>query len=252
MEINNQILKMKVNVTSISDVTNLITKRFITDVQSSKYVCISNVHMCMETFDSNDYQKVINNADIVVPDGKPLVWAQKLLGHRKAEQVRGTDLTLALCEMASEKGVPVGFYGSTLDVLEKINYTLKNDFSNLNITYSFSPPFRNLLASEDKKIVDEINASNVKILFVGLGCPKQEIWMADHKDVLQCTMIGIGAAFDFIAGNKKNSTGWMQSMGLEWLFRLYSEPKRLWKRYLKHNPRFIWYFSLQLLGKKYD
>ncbi len=224
----------------------------LTNKQRSSYICASNVHMVMESFDSNNYQKIINNADIVVPDGKALVWAQKILGNKNAEQVRGEDVTRALCEMASEKGFPVGFYGSTPSLLEKIVDILTNNYSNLNIAYSFSPPFRKLSNSEDKKIVDEINASDVKILFVGLGCPKQEIWMAGHKDALNCTMLGVGAAFDFISGNKKNAPRWMVSMGLEWLFRLFSEPKRLWKRYLKHNPRFVWYFTLQLLGKKYE
>ena len=252
MEIISRLLKMDVNVTSLTYVTNLIINKFVTDYQSSKYICISNVHMCMEVLDSNDYKKVIDNADIVIPDGKPIVWAQKILGHRKAEQVRGADLTLDLCEKASEKGISVGFYGSTVDTLKKINCNIKNDYRNLYIAYSFSPPFRKLSNSEDRKIVNEINASGTKILFVGLGCPKQETWMANHKDVLNCTMIGVGAVFDFIAGNKKTAPVWIQSMGFEWLFRLISEPKRLWKRYIKHNPRFIWYFILQLLGKKYE
>jgi N-acetylglucosaminyldiphosphoundecaprenol N-acetyl-beta-D-mannosaminyltransferase len=203
----------------------------------------------METFDSDEYQKIINSADIVVPDGRPLFLAQKL---NKAKQIRGIDLTLALCQKVSKRGIPIGFYGSTNNVLQKVISNLNSDFKNLNVTYSFSPPFRKLSNLEDRKIVEEINASDAKILFVGLGCPKQEKWMAAHKDALQCTMIGVGAAFDFIAENKKMAPVWMQSIGLEWLFRLLSEPKRLWSRYLKHNPRFIWYFLLQLLGKKYD
>lgn len=250
--VKTNILGTKINCTSLKFIIDIINKWIINAEFHGRYLCFSNVHMIMEGFDNYSFLNIINSADHVAPDGKPLVWAQKLLGHRSVEQVRGADLTLALCEMASEKGIPVGFYGSTPDVLDKINITLKNDFSNLNVKYSFSPPFKKLSESENNKIIADINTSGVKILFVGLGCPKQEIWMASHRDVLQCTMIGIGAAFDFIAGNKKTAPVWVQSIGLEWLFRLYSEPKRLWKRYLKNNPRFIWHFMLQFFGKKYD
>ena len=124
-------------------------------------------------------------------------------------------------------------------------------FPKLDIAYSYAPPFRRLVNEENKKYVDAINNSGVNVLFVGLGCPKQEIWMAAHKEQVNCVMLGVGAAFDFIAGNKKNAPKWMQSIGLEWLFRFLCEPRRLWKRYLKHNPRFVYHFVLQLLGKKY-
>ena len=170
MEISSRILKMNVNITSLFDVTNLIINKFMLISHSSKYVCVSNVHMCMASFDSDSYQKVINNADIVVPDGKPLVWAQKLLGHNMAKQVRGIDLTMALCDMASKKGVHIGFYGSTNHILQKIIYNLNSDFKNLNVTYSFSPPFRKLSNLEDRKIVEEIRLLTPKEmteLFIG-------------------------------------------------------------------------------------
>ena len=116
------------------------------------------------------------------------------------------------------------------------------------IKYSYSPPFLSLNDQEKNDIIDKINDSGIKILFVGLGCPKQEIWMKEHKEKLNCIMVGVGAAFDFIAGNKKTAPIWMQRIGLEWLYRLLSEPKRLWKRYFKHNPRFIYYFIIQYFG----
>ncbi|WP_345195975.1 WecB/TagA/CpsF family glycosyltransferase [Kistimonas scapharcae] len=205
----------------------------------------------METFDSGEFCEIVNTADMVVPDGKPLVWAQKLMGHKEACQVRGQDLTMALCKLAIEKKLKVGFYGGTQEVLSVMKMKLSEQFSGLDIAYEFAPPFRPLTSIEDKKAIKAINDSGVQILFVGIGCPKQERWMAEHKNKLHCVMLGVGAAFDFIAGNKKHAPRWMQSIGMEWLFRLLCEPNRLWKRYLKQNPRFIWYFAQQLLGSKF-
>nr|WP_281417136.1 WecB/TagA/CpsF family glycosyltransferase [Kistimonas asteriae] len=205
----------------------------------------------METFDYEEFCKVVNNADMVVPDGKPLVWAQMLLGHKKARQIRGQDLTMALCKAAPEKNLKVGFYGGTPETLFVMKKCLSEQFFGLDIAYDFSPPFRPLTPLEDEEVIKSINDSGVQILFVGIGCPKQECWMAEHKDRLNCVMLGVGAAFDFIAGNKKHAPRWMQSIGMEWLFRLLSEPNRLWKRYMKQNPRFLWYFTQQLLGRKF-
>ena len=243
------ILKMSVNIIDVD--TSVLNISSFSSEKTGAYVCVSNVHMCMETFDSKAYRKVVNNADLVVPDGKPLVWAQKLLGHKKAQQVRGQDLTMALCQMASEKGIKIGFYGGAPETLKAMKIRLRNQFPGIDIVYDYSPPFRPLTTEEDNVVIEAINTSGVQILFVGLGCPKQEIWMAEHKDQLHCVMLGVGAAFDFIAGNKKHAPKWMQSIGMEWLFRFLCEPRRLWKRYLKHNPRFIWYFTQQLLGRKF-
>lgn len=219
--------------------------------KSCRYVCVSNVHMCMEVFESPTFSDVVNNSDLTVADGKPISIAQRAQGFKDAEQVRGEDLTLTLCSCAESKGFSIGFFGASDELLEKLRLVLKVRFPRLDIAYLFAPPYRAHTPEEGAAYVTAINDSGISVLFVGLGCPKQEIWMAEHKDKLNCVMLGVGAAFDFIAGNKKNAPGWMQSTGLEWLFRLISEPKRLWKRYLKQNPRFIWYFTLQLLGKKY-
>jgi N-acetylglucosaminyldiphosphoundecaprenol N-acetyl-beta-D-mannosaminyltransferase len=127
---------------------------------------------------------------------------------------------------------------------------LKQQYPAIKIIYSYSPPFRQLTEEEDQQVIDQINQSEVYVLFVGIGCPKQEIWMAEHKQHLQCVMLGVGAAYDFIAGTKQHAPRWMQKIGLEWLFRLASEPKRLWKRYLKQNPRFIYHFTKQLIKHK--
>lgn len=250
MKINrNHILKMQVCLADMKAVLTQIHNW--TEDNKGHYICVSNVHMCMETFDSEDFCKVVNNADLVVPDGKPLVWGQKLLGHKEAQQVRGQDLTMDLCQLASEKQLKVGFYGGIPETLTVMKARLTEQFPGLDIAYDYSPPFRPLTPAEDNDVVNTINDSGVQILFVGIGCPKQERWMADHKDKLHCVMLGVGAAFDFIAGNKKHAPRWMQAIGMEWLFRLLSEPQRLWKRYLKQNPRFIWYFTQQLLGRKF-
>ncbi|MBU0970232.1 MAG: WecB/TagA/CpsF family glycosyltransferase, partial [Proteobacteria bacterium] len=127
---------------------------------------------------------------------------------------------------------------------------LKKKYPGLHIACAISPPFRELTPQEDEEYTKQINKSGARILFVSLGCPKQERWMADHKDRLSCVMLGVGAAFDFLSGKKKHAPRWMQKVGLEWIFRLACEPRRLWKRYFKHNPRFIWYFGKQLIKER--
>jgi N-acetylglucosaminyldiphosphoundecaprenol N-acetyl-beta-D-mannosaminyltransferase len=211
------------------------------------YVCVSNVHMCMETFDNAGFCEIVNNADLVVADGKPLVWVQKIMGVKQASQVRGSDLLLRVCKEAEMTEIPIGLYGGAENSLSDFVKFLRSRFSKLKITFASSPPFRDLTEKEDKKYIEEINKSGAGILFVGIGCPKQEKWMAKHKSNLKCVMIGVGAAFDFFSGQKKTAPLWMQKFGFEWLFRLFSEPKRLWKRYLKHNPRFVYYLLKQLM-----
>lgn len=242
------IIKMDVDVTSNPKAVGTISDWVVE--QSGRYVCVSNVHMCMEVFDDEGFSSVVNKSDLTVADGKPISLAQRLLGNPDAEQIRGEDLTLALCREAEVKRFSVGFFGATDELLVQLKQVLLLRFPGLNIAYSCAPPFNAISDAEDRQHTDEINASGVRILFVGLGCPKQERWMAEHRNGLSCVMLGVGAAFDFIAGNKKNAPQWMQTVGLEWLFRLLSEPRRLWKRYLKHNPRFVWYFGLQLLKSK--
>lgn len=217
-----------------------------------RYVCVSNVHMCMESFDDIGFQNIVNGADLVVPDGKPLVWSQSLLGAQDAQQVRGMDLMLSLCERSAQAGIPIGFYGGTEKILDKLGKVLNDRFPKLQINCVITPPFRPITAQESDEFITRIIDSGVRILFVGIGCPKQERWMAENRAKVDCVMLGVGAAFDFIAGEKRHAPRFIQSMGLEWLFRLLSEPRRLWKRYLKHNPRFVWCFASQLIRARYD
>ncbi|NQY63767.1 MAG: WecB/TagA/CpsF family glycosyltransferase [Alteromonadaceae bacterium] len=239
---------MQVHVTNLHEAVNKVL--MLSEKKEPSYVCVSNVHMCMETFDSPEFRQIVNNAGLVIADGRPIYWAQKLLGHKQAKQVRGQDIMNALCERSNDLELRIGLYGGNTDlVLNKVVSTLKQQFPNIKITYQYSPPFRLLTEGENKQVIADIHKAELDILFVGIGCPKQERWMAENYCKLQCVMVGVGAAFDFLAGDKKHAPKWMQKMGFEWLFRLISEPKRLWTRYLKQNPRFIFYFIQQLLNK---
>ncbi len=211
------------------------------------YVCFSTVHMVMESHDDPEFCEKVNAADLIVPDGMPLVWMQRRQGRREAQRIRANDLMIALCEHAAATGVSVGFYGGKQEVIDAIKARAGRELPSLKIVYAYSPPFRPLTDEEDAKIVDEINAASPDILFTGLGCPKQENWMSAHRGRLTAVMLGVGASFDFYAGNVRECPDWIGSLGLEWLFRLTQEPKRLWRRYLILNPRFMFLAAMQLM-----
>jgi len=241
-----QILGMRVDPTSYEEATRKVLAW--AGAGESRYVCVASVHMVMEAHDDPGFKALVNAADLVTPDGMPLVWMLRRLGYPQQERVYGPELMLRVCERAARQGVPVGFYGGHPEALEALVNNLKSRFPGLRVVYAYSPPFRSLTPEEDEKVTGEINASGARILFVGLGCPKQERWMAEHKNKVQAVMLGVGAAFDFHAGRVRQAPAWMQRAGLEWLFRLLMEPRRLWRRYLRHNPRFIALAMAQLLG----
>jgi N-acetylglucosaminyldiphosphoundecaprenol N-acetyl-beta-D-mannosaminyltransferase len=238
------ILGMHVNPTSYTQAVQQI--RDWSKGAESRYICVASVNNVMEAYDSQEFLRVMNEADLVTPDGMPLVWALRLLGHRSATRVYGPDLTPLVFEMAEREGLPVGFYGGAPAVLDRLVAVVRNRFPRLMIQYACSPPFHALSEEEDVDIVSEINQSQVRILFVGLNTPKQDLWMRSHRGRVNCVMLGVGAAFDFFAGAKKQAPRWLMPLGLEWLFRLCTEPRRLWRRYLKHNPRFVALFAAQL------
>ncbi len=244
------VLKMSVSLTSLNKAVKQVTDW--AQRNESRYLCAANVHMCMEVFDDPEFADTVNGADLTVPDGRPIYWAQKLMGYGEASQIRGEDLAIGLFEAAEEERIRVGFYGSTQETLSNIKNRLHSLYPLLDVCFMCAPPFGTLSEKEMNAAVAEINASKVQILFLGLGCPKQETWMAENKNGVSCVMLGVGAVFDYISGDKKAAPDLLKMLGLEWLFRLISEPRRLWKRYLKHNPRFVYYLSLQLLGKKYQ
>ncbi|MHC5537731.1 WecB/TagA/CpsF family glycosyltransferase [Singulisphaera rosea] len=210
----------------------------------SRYICVSTVHMIMEGYDSREYQDVVNGADLVTPDGMPLVWHLRRRGIADQSRVYGPDLTRKLLGAAADAGIPVGFYGGDLEVLERLLTVVGQTYPELIVAYAFSPPFRELTSAEDAAVVNAINKSGTRILFVGLGCPKQERWMAGHRGRVKTVMLGVGAAFDFLAGTKAQAPRWIMGLGLEWLYRFCHEPRRLWKRYLRHNPRFVLFTAL--------
>lgn len=213
----------------------------------SRALFFATVHMVMEAVDDPVFLDRLNSADIVNPDGMPLVWALRALGESGAQRVYGPDATVAMLAAAEKDGVSVGFYGGTQAVLDSLIAAVRLQRPNLNIVFHQSPPFRALTPEEDAAVVEQIDSSGARLLFVGLGCPKQENWIMEHRGRVHAVMFGVGAAFDFIAGSKPQAPRWMMRSGLEWVFRLATEPRRLAVRYLRHNPRFVFRFLRQLL-----
>lgn len=221
--------------------------------RESHYVCVTGVHGVMESQRDRELLRIHNAAGLVTPDGMPLVWLSRLMGFPYVGRVYGPDLMLALCERSEKRGYRHFFYGGAAGVPERLTARLQARLPGLNIVGTYSPPFRTLTLLEDQEIVERINAARPDIVWVGISTPKQECWMAEHLDRLAApVLIGVGAAFDLHAGLKKQAPRWMQKGGLEWSFRLMTEPRRLWRRYLVNNPLFLWLLLLQLLGKEFD
>ncbi len=243
------ILGMRVDCTNYEDAASQVAAW--AEEALSRYVCVATVNNVMEAYDCLGFRRVMNEADLVTPDGMPLVWGLRLLGCKSATRVYGPDLTPGILSVAERMSVPVGFYGSSPSTLNDLCRFVATNFPRLNVVYTYSPPFRPLTPFEDQQVVGKIARSGVRILFVGLNTPKQDYWMAAHRGRVQAVMIGVGAAFDFLAGTKRQAPRWMMSLGLEWLFRFACEPRRLWKRYLKHNPRFVVLLTKQVLGTRF-
>lgn len=239
------ILKTPVTLTNYSDSCDRIIELALSG--RSEYIIAANVHVVMTGYFDTAYQTIINQAAMVTLDGIPLVWAIRLLGQKNPTRVYGPDLMLALCETLAQNAIPIYLYGGTEFTLEKLQTNLTHKFPNLNIVGTHSPPFRPLTSQEEAEDRQRIENSGAKVIFVGLGCPKQEEWMARQKGQLKGVMIGVGAAFRFHTGEVSQAPRWMMKVGLEWLYRLISEPRRLWKRYAFNNPAFVILFSAQLL-----
>lgn len=214
-----------------------------------QYVCVSGIHGVMESQRDERLRAIHNAAGMVTPDGMPLVWLSRMKGFKYVERVYGPDLLLACCQRSVTAGYRHFFYGGALGVPEQLTERLQTRFPGLHVVGGYSPPFRALSAAEDADVVRRINAARPDVVWVGLSTPKQEWWMSEHRDRLTAPVfIGVGAAFDFHAGLKRQAPRWMQRSGLEWLFRLWTEPRRLWRRYLRNNPLFLWHIALQGLG----
>lgn len=217
----------------------------------SRYVCICNVHSVVTTTRDVEFKIAVNNSDMATPDGAPIAWALRRMGFTTQERINGPDLMMKYLKEAERLGQIPFFYGSTNATLTKLLHTLKRQFPALQVGGTYSPPFRPLSREEDEDIVNKINASGANVVFVGLGCPKQEKWMAEHRGRINAVMIGVGAAFDYHAGVIKRAPVWWQRNGLEWLYRLASEPRRLFKRYTVTNTLFIVGLVRQYLAAKF-
>ena len=228
--IRKKIIKTYVDVISLDDAANIIFKW--AKKRESKYVCIMDTNVIVQSWLDKSYREICNSADLNTPDGAPLAFVLRLYGYRNQKRVSGPDLMEKLLTISAIKDLKILFYGSTNKVLEKISSKIKESFPNANI-FCISPPFHKLNIQEEDEINNLIKEINPNIIFVGLGCPKQDIWIFEKKKVINSVFIGIGAAFDFYAETFKRAPIYMQNNGLEWLYRVYKEPKRLLIRYLR-------------------
>jgi N-acetylglucosaminyldiphosphoundecaprenol N-acetyl-beta-D-mannosaminyltransferase len=228
--------------------------RWIKERSTHTYVTVTGVHGVMESQRDENIRRMHNEAGMVTPDGMPLVWLGKQAGHAHVDRVYGPDLMLAIMEKSQKEGYRHYFYGGADGVPELLKQKLQEKFPTIQVVGTYSPPFRPLSPEEDQQIVEMINETNPDIVWIGLSTPKQERWMSSHVGRISApVMIGVGAAFDFHAGLKSQAPRFIQRSGFEWLYRLVTEPKRLWKRYLVNNPLFIIGIVQQKLGlKKYS
>jgi N-acetylglucosaminyldiphosphoundecaprenol N-acetyl-beta-D-mannosaminyltransferase len=214
----------------------------------SRYVCLCNVHSVVTACRDPGLDRVIDGADLAAPDGAPVAWRLRSLGFARQQRINGPDLMWSCCAGAAEEGLPVFLYGSTAATLQRLRARLESEFPALVIAGCHAPPFRELTEKEDARVVRAIEDSGARVVFVGLGCPKQEVWMAAHRGRIRAVMIGVGAAFDYHAGVVRRAPRWMRGIGLEWLHRLVSEPRRLWRRYLVTNALFLAYLAGEILA----
>lgn len=216
--------------------------------RESRYVCICNAHSVVTAGQDAAFGRVVTEADMATPDGAPVAWMLRVLGARQQQRINGPDLMWRYCEQAAQRGESIYLYGGSHTTLAILKTRLKQAFPELRVAGAYSPPFRTLTAEEDAAAVEAINASGAGTVWVSLGCPKQELWMAAHRGRVNAVMVGVGAAFDYHAGTLKRAPHWMRGAGLEWLHRLLSEPRRLWRRYLLTNTLFVLGAARQLLS----
>jgi N-acetylglucosaminyldiphosphoundecaprenol N-acetyl-beta-D-mannosaminyltransferase len=245
------VLNIGVSTTSYSEVAD-VCRAWVARRRSgmggaiAHYLCFLSVHGIITARDDEGVGAILNAADIVAPDGMPVVWALRSFGSAGQERVYGPTAMLGLCEDAARQGHRVFLYGGTEDSLRDLCRRLATRFPDLQIAGAYSPPFRPLTEDEDRWVVQRILQADTDIVFVGISTPKQERWMFAHRERLPGVILaGVGAAFDFHAGKVRQAPPWMQKHGLEWLFRLMAEPRRLWQRYLVVTPRFLPLWALQ-------
>lgn len=214
------------------------------------YVCFANVHMTIEAYDDSSFADKVNGANMVCADGMPLVKAVGMRYKKKIDRVAGMDMMPSLIEAAAREGLSVFFFGTTDEVLQKIEQKAKSDFPNLKIAGSFSPPFKKLSEEEKASHRELIIKSGAQLVFVALGCPKQEKWMAENSSYLNSVLLGVGGAFPVYVDIQKRAPEWIRSISMEWAYRFFQDPRRLFKRYFYTNSKFIYLFLAQLISRK--
>ena len=238
-----------IGISAISMADALATMEGWIAERSANYVCITGVHGVMESQSDPELRAIHNRAGMVTPDGMPLVWLARLNGLSAVRRVYGPDLMLAASALSLRKGYRHFYYGGGDGVAERLASRMRRRFPGLRVVDTYTPPFRPLTPEEDDEVVARINASGADIVWVGLSTPKQERWMAGHVGRLRApVLVGVGAAFDFHAGLKRQAPRWIQRAGLEWTFRMATEPRRLAMRYLKNNPSFVLRIAEQVTG----
>jgi N-acetylglucosaminyldiphosphoundecaprenol N-acetyl-beta-D-mannosaminyltransferase len=203
------------------------------------YVCFANAHMTIEAYKDKSFLAQLNNANLVLADGKPLATACRLLHHKKQERISGMDFMPSILEIANERKMSVFFYGSAPGVLKALQEKINDRYPDVHFAGAISPPFQPATEEEVRENIDQINQSGAQLIFVALGCPRQEKWMALNFDKINGVLLGVGGAFPVMAGIQKRAPRWMQNLSLEWLYRLFQQPRRLFKRYLVTNTYFL-------------
>lgn len=243
-----QVLGVRVNALQIPSVIAEMEK-WIARRDGCHFIAVTGMHGITEAQHDSHFKVILNSADLVVPDGMPLVWLGRVQGYGLRRRVYGPELMVSFLHATLKKGYRHFFYGGAFGVAEQLSVTLLNTFPGLRSVGTYSPPFRPLTSEENEQIVETINNTAADVLWVGLSTPKQERWMHEHRKSLKVpVVVGVGAAFDFHSGTKRQAPPWMREHGLEWLFRLGQEPRRLWRRYLVDGTQFLFWVALEQLG----
>lgn len=243
-----RIISLNINHVSFKESLEQVMRWGLSHTPS--YVCFANVHMTIEAHNDDVFQQKVNNANLVLADGKPVAVAGKLLYGKKQERIAGMDFMPAILAKANEQQARVFFYGSTPEVLDALQKKINSDYTNIQLAGAIAPPFRPLADEELHQHISQINNSGAHVVMVSLGCPKQEKWMWANTNKINAVLLGVGGAFAVTAGLQKRSPVWMQRLGLEWLHRLLQEPARLFKRYFVTNTTFIWLLMKELVKQK--
>lgn len=245
-----RVLGVRVDALQLPDVSAII-EQWVQDHGRCRYIAVTGIHGVMEAQHDPEFKRILNSADLVVPDGMPLVWLSRLKGIGLKRRVYGPELMLSVCQQRTSERLRHFLLGGAPGVADRLAIVLQDKYPGLEIVGICSPPFRPLTSDEDEKLVAAMNRTSPDIVWVGLGTPLQERWMHEHRDRLNASvLLGVGAAFDLHAGIKKQAPVWMRENGMEWLFRLLQEPRRLWRRYLVYGSQFIFYVLLEFAGMR--